>query len=115
ARGERVVRVVHQDVVVTQAREDAARRLALGEVRVGRRYERAVFQVGAVHLLVDLPQRGQVEQAGYPDHVVAVHVQLADEQVQHVVGDGRGDFEAYRRAEPPPGQFAFQRLQQVLV
>ena len=78
AGGERVVRVVHQDVALAQPVEDAARHLAVGQLRVGGRDERAVLEVVAVALAVDLPQRGQVEQAGHPQHVLAVHVELAD-------------------------------------
>ena len=100
---------------VAQPVEDAARHLAVGELRVGGRHERAVLEVVAVALAVDLPQRGQVEQAGHPQHVLAVHVELADQQVEHVVGDRGGDLEADRRAEPAPGQLALQGLQQVLV
>ena len=85
------------------------------KLRVGRRHERRVLQVRAVHLVVDLPQRGQVEQARHPQHVVGVHVQLADQQLQHVVGDRGGDLQPHRRAEPAPGQLPLQRLQQVLV
>ena len=110
-----MVRVVHQDVAVAQPVEDAARHLAVGQLRVGRRDERAVLQIVAVALAVDLPQRRQVQQAGHPQHVVAVHVELADQQVEHVVADRRGHLEPHRRAEPALGQLALQGLQQVLV
>ena len=100
---------------VAQGGEDAARHLALGEPGVGGRHERRVLQVRPVGLVVDLPQRGQVQQAGHPQHVLVVHVQLADEQLQHVVGDRRGDLQPDRRAEPAPGQLPFQGLEQVLV
>ena len=77
--------------------------------------ERAVFEVGPVHPLVHLPERGQVEQPGYPQHVVAVHVQFPDERLQHQIGHRRGNLQPHRRPEPAPRQFPFQRLQQVLV
>ncbi len=48
-------------------------------------------------------------------HVLVVHVELADEQVEHVVGDRGGHLQPDRRAEPAPGQLALQRLEQVLV
>jgi hypothetical protein len=46
---------------------------------------------------------------------VAVHVHLADQHVEHVVGERGGDLEPYRRAEPAPGQLPLQGLQEVFV
>ena len=114
ARGERVVRVVHEHVALAQRREDALRRLALAERRVRRRHERRVLQLLAVHA-VQLAQAGQVEQAGHLDDVGRVDVHLAQQQLEHVVGHVLADLEAHRRAEPALGQLAFQGLQQVLV
>ena len=79
------------------------------------RDERPVLELGPVDVVVEPPQRGQVEQARHPEHVARVHVELADQQLQDVVGDRRGDLEPHRRAEPAAGELAFERLQQVLV
>ena len=114
ARGERVVRVVHQHVAVAQRREDALGCLAFAERRRGGGHERRVLELGPVDA-VDLPQRRQVEQPGHLDDVAGVDVELAQQQLEHVLGHVVGDLEAHRRAEPAAGQLAFQRLQQVLV
>ncbi len=115
AGGERVVGVVHQDVALPQPVEHAARHLAVGQLRMGGRDERAVLEVVAVALAEHLPERRQVEQAGHPQHVVTVHVELADQPVEHVVADRRGHLEPDRWPEPPLRQLALERLQQVLV
>ncbi len=72
------------------------------------------FSAGPVDA-VDLPQRGQVEQAGHLDDVAGIDVELAQQQLEHVLGHVVGDLQAHRRAEPAPRQLPFQRLQQVLV
>ncbi len=81
---------------------------------MGRRHERPFLERRPVDV-VHLPQRAEVEQARHPLHVLAAHVDLADEQVEHLVVDVVGDLEAHGRAEPAPDQFALQGLQQVLV
>ena len=64
---------------------------------------------------VDLPQRRKIQQPRHLDDVTGVHVELAQQQLQHVLGHVVGDLEPHRRAESPTGQFALERLQQVLV
>ena len=64
---------------------------------------------------MDRPQRGEVEQAGHGDDVVRVDVELAQQQLQHVLAHRVGDLEPHRRPEPAAGQLAFERLQEVLV
>ena len=75
ARGERLVRVVHEHVALPQGGEHALGRLVLGEPRRRRRHERRLLEVRAVHV-VDLPERGEVEQPGDVEHVVLGHVDL---------------------------------------
>ena len=72
------------------------------------------FSAGPVHA-VDLPQRRQVEQPGHLDDVAGMDVELAQQQLEHVLGHVVGDLEPHRGAEPPARQFALERLQQVLV
>ncbi len=48
-------------------------------------------------------------------HVVGGDLQLAHEQVQDLRVHRLADLQAHRRSEPPPGELALQRLQQVLV
>ncbi len=105
-----MVRVVQQNVAVAQHREDTARHLTLGQARMGGRHERRVLQLWPVALVVDLPQRGQVDQAGHPQYVLAVHIEFADQQTEHVIGDRGGHLQAYRRAEAALGQFPLQGL-----
>ena len=113
-RGERVVRVVHQDVAVAQRGEDALGRLPFAERRRGGGDERRVLELGPVDA-VDLPQRRQVEQSGHLDDVAGVDVEFAQQQLEHVLGHVVGDLQPHRRTEPAARQFAFQRLQQILV
>ena len=113
-RRERVVGMVHQHVAVAQRGEDALGCLPLAERRWGGRDERRVLELGPVDA-VDLPQRRQVEQSGYLDDVAGVDVELAQQQLEHVLGHVVGDLEPHRRTEPPSRQFAFERLQQILV
>ena len=47
--------------------------------------------------------------------VVAADLELAHEQVEHVLVDVVADLEPHRGAEPAAGQLALERLQQVLV
>ena len=113
---ERVVRVVHQDVAVAQPGEDAARRLALGEQRMGGRHERAVLEVGPVDLLVDLPQprtgrAGPGTRTTCSSSMSSSRTSRSSTWSEMVDGDLQPD----RRAEPAPGQLPLQRLQQVLV
>ena len=105
---------MHQHITVAQRGEDALGRLALAERRRGGRHERRVLQGRTVHA-VDLPQRRQVKQPGHLDDVARMDVELAQQQLEHVLGHVVGDFQPHRRAEPPPGQLALHRLQQVLV
>ena len=42
-------------------------------------------------------------------------VEFAQQQLEHVLGHVVGDLEPHRGAEPPAGQFALERLQQVFV
>src|SRR5262245_59979138 len=61
---EGMVRVMHEDVRVAESGEDAAWGLSLGELRMGRRYERAVLEIRPIDLAVYLPQPREVQQAG---------------------------------------------------
>ena len=106
--------MVHEHVAVAQRREDALGRFAFAERGRGRGHERRVLQRRAVDA-VDLPQRRQIEQPGHLDDVAGVHVEFAQQQLEHVLGHVVGDLEPHRRAEAPARQFALERLQQVLV
>ena len=113
-RRERVVRVVDEHVAVAQRREHRLRRLALGEARVRRRDEGLVLERRAVDV-VDLPQRAEIEQARHAQDVLVVDLDLAGEQVEHLVVDVVGDLEPHGRPELAPHQLALERLQEVLV
>ena len=89
-------------------------RLAFAERRRGGGHERRILQLRAVDA-VDLPQRRQVQQPGHLDDVTGVHVELAQQQLQHVLGHVVGDLEPHRGTESPAGQLPFERLQQVFV
>ena len=106
--------MMKQHIAFAQRREDAPRRLAVGEGGMGGGNECRIFERRPVDA-VDLPQRRQVEQAGHFDDVTGVHVEFAQQQFQHALGHVVGDLESHRRAEPPARQFPFQRLQQVFV
>jgi hypothetical protein len=54
------------------------------------------------------PQRREVEQARHRDDVVRVHVELPQQQLQHVVAHRVGDLEPYRRPEAAAGELALQ-------
>lgn len=81
---------------------------------MGVRDERRILERGAIQI-VDLPQRRKVEQAGHFDDVAGMHVEFAQQQFQHALGHVVGDLEPHRRAEAPPRQLPFQRLQQIFV
>ena len=108
AGGERLVRVMHQDVTLAQRGED------VGVLRDdgGGGHERRVPELADVEV-GDRGQAGQVQRPGHTVHRAPVHAQLGDEPVQHVAGHRVLDLEPDRRIEAPPEQFALQRLQQV--
>jgi hypothetical protein len=77
---------------------------------MGGRYERLVLELRPVEA-VELPERGQVEQARHVDHVGAVHLQLAHEHVEDPRVHRLGDLQPHRGAEAAAGQLALQGLQ----
>ena len=115
ARGEGVVRVVHQDVALAQRAEEIGRTggLDLGEVLVRARHERLEVQLGPVDV-GDLVERAQVERSGEAHDLVGAHPELGREQLQHLVGDGGLDLEAHRRTELATQQLLLEGLEQVL-
>ena len=106
--------MMDQDVTVAQCREDALRCLALAERRVRGRHEGAVLELRPVDA-VDLPQCRKVQQPRHLHHVTGIHIELAKQELEHVLGHVVGDLESHRRPEPAPGQFPFECLQQVFV
>ena len=57
-----------------------------------------VLEVGPVEC-VELPQAAQIDQTAHPVDVVLVHVELADEQVEHLVAHRIGDLEPHGAVE----------------
>ena len=114
ARGERLVGVVDHDVALAQRREHALRRLALAERGVRRGDDHRVLELRPVEGQ-QLGQRGEVEQARDLHDVVRVDLELAQQQVEHVLAHGVDDLQAHRRPEAAAGQLALERLQEVLV
>ena len=86
---------MNKHITVAQGGEDALRGLALTERGMGCRDERGVLERGTVHA-IDLPQAGQVQQARYLHHITGIHIQLAQEQLEHVLGHIVGDLEPNR-------------------
>jgi hypothetical protein len=105
---------MHEHVPVAQRREDAFRSFPFTEGGRGGGHERWILQLRAVQP-IDLPQRREVQQPGHLDDVTGVHVELAQQQLQHVLGHVVGDLEAHRRAETPARQLSLERLQQIFV
>ena len=115
ARGERVVGVVDEHVALAQRGEDARGGLAArrtpgavagtngSSLRSGR------STAWIVHSAVRSSRPGTVTTS------CRVDVELAQQQLQHVLAHRVGDLEPHRRPEPAAGQLAFERLQQVLV
>ena len=114
AGGERVIGMMHQDITFAQRREHALGCLPLTEGGMGGRHERPVLEVRTVER-VDLEQRGQIEQARNLDHIGRIHVELTQQQFEHVLAHVVGHLEPDRRSEAASGKFAFEGLQQVLV
>ncbi len=114
AAGEALVRVVHEDRPVAHHRhERAVGLLGEGDAPGGDRRPRPVLEVGAVEP-VQLPQEAEVDRAAEAVHVGRVDLELAHEQVEHLVAHALGDLEAHGLVEAPPAQLHLQRLEQVL-
>ena len=111
---ERVVGVLDQDVALAQGGEHALGRLAVRQPGMGGRDERVVLELRPVEV-VEPHQRGEVEQPGHVQHVLGLHLHLRQQHLEDLRVHRLGDLEADRRPEPPAGQLALQRLQQVLV
>ena len=116
AGGERVVGVVQQHLTVLQRREQVGRLggLDLGQFRVrlgqeGRVLQRLPVEVG------DREQPAQVERARQPEDLLLGDVELADQQLEHLVVDVVLDLEAHRRASDLAAQqLLLEGEQQVL-
>src|SRR5665647_3074270 len=114
-RGERVVRVVQQDVPARDGGEDVGLRCALdlGEVPVRAPDEPRVGEVCAVQVR-DQGQAGQVERGGQLVDLRRLDAELADQQLPDPGGDVLGELQADRRPEPSAQQLLLHRLQDVL-
>ena len=77
------------------------------------RRPRAVLQVGPLDA-VELPEEAEVDRSAQPVDVGGVDLELAHEQVEHLVAHAVGDLEAHGLVEPPPAQLHLQRFEQVL-
>ncbi len=113
--GERVVRVVQQDVALADRREDVLRtaRLDLCDLAVRRRHERAELEVRPVDA-AELEQHGRVERGGQAVDLLRRHAHLVGEQLRE---ERRGlvrDLQADRRPEAAAQQLLFNRVEQVL-
>src|SRR5690606_3257065 len=114
AGGERVVRVVYQDLVAPDGGEHVGRRrrLDVRQLAVGGGQERPKLVLGAVEV-GDGIEAGQVERTGQRERLLVADTELALEQVEHVRVDGLFDLEPYRRTEAAPHQLPFHRGEQV--
>ena len=115
ARGERVVGVVHQDVLLAHLRDDVGcgRGLDLGKRPAGAGDEARLLEVVAVDG-VERPQSREVEWPGEAEDLGLAHIEFLHEQLEDVGVDGALDLEPHGRAEAAPGELALECLQQVL-
>ena len=114
AAGEALVRVVDHQRPLADDGEDAAPRLVgLGDAPGGDRRPRLVLQLGPVEA-VQLPQAGEVDQPAVAGHVALVELQLADEQLEHLLADRVLHLEAHRAAEAAAAQLHLHRGEQVV-
>ena len=107
--GERVVRVLDQGVGLLEGGEDVAGGLPLPEGRRGRGDHRRVLEVRQVQP-VELPEAGQVQEPGEPDHVPGLDVQLPLQDPQHPGAGVLGDLQPHRGPEAAAGQLALEGL-----
>ena len=106
--------MVHENIPITQRREDALGCFPLAERRWRRWHEGRILQRRPVNL-VDLPQRREVQQPGHVDDITGIDIEFTQQQLQHALCHVVGNFQTNGGAEPPARQFPLERLQQVFV
>ena len=107
--------MVQQDVAAAHDLEDlgGVAGLDLAQLCGGHGDERRVEQLGPIEP-GNGEETGEVERPGDCDDLVAVDVELFDEQLEHVRVDRLLDLEAHWRAEASARQLALEGFQQVL-
>ena len=115
AGGEGFVRVMQQDAMLRDGRENVRGRVRLGrqEIDARRRHVLGVLQHGAVDL-DHLVQAAEVQRGRQPVHLLLGDVEFAHEQAERQVVHVVGDLEADRRPEPTLQQLPFEGLDEVL-
>ena len=83
------------------------------EAGLGDRHPRLVLEVGTVEVLQG-PQPAEVERPGVLVDGLLVEVELAEQEVAHLVGDVGVDLEPDGPAEPAPAQLDLDRGEQVV-
>ena len=113
-RGEALVRVVDHDRPVAHHRDDRALRFEPdGDPPRRDRRPRPILEVGTVEA-VELPQEVEADRAAQAIHVVGVQVELAHEQLEHLVAHRVGDLEADGPVEAAAAQLHLDGFEQVV-
>ena len=111
---ERLVGVVAEHVALADHREDAALVVGRrGQPGLGDRRPGIVLEVGTVDG-VDEEQTLEVERRPVERHVVTLEVELAQQQLDHVLGHALLGLEAHGPAEPAAAQLHLHRGEQVV-
>ena len=112
--GERLVRVVHEQVAFAH-RAEHVRVLALAaqQARMRDATDWLLAQLRVSGELHDLPQRAHVEQPVDRIDLVLVDAEQAHERVAQLLGAGGADLHAHDLAEAPASQLVLDRLEQV--
>ena len=105
--------MVHEHVAACSTRKKSAASVAAGEHRLGLRHPRLVLELGPVER-VQRPEAGEVERAVDDGDVAVGELELAAEQLEHLVGHRRVDLEAHDAAEAScAGAARLDRLEEV--
>ena len=115
ARRERVVGVVDEHVAGLEHAEQVGRRIGAGEHRLGLRLPGRVLELGPVER-VQRPEPGEVERRVDDVDVLLGELELAAEQLEHLLAHVRVDLEPDHVARPlAQREHALDRLEEVLV
>ena len=115
-RGERLVRVVHHEIARPDHREDVGTVLRLALADQARRDHRLPGFVPVLPgpLGGDLPEARHLEQSRDLVQVFLIQLELANEELPHVVGHARLDLESNDAREAPLAKLLRDHLQEVV-
>ena len=115
ARGERVVGMVDEDVLLAHLGEDvgSGRRLDLCESAARAWHKARLLEIVSIHG-VEGPQPGEVERPGQAEDLRLAHIELIHEQLEHVRVDRTLDLEADGRPEAASRELALECLEEIL-